>query len=191
MSAPDNAGRVDSRPSSFPTTRQRSPSPPVSLTDHHLAEALANSPDNGATLDFTHKRLADVGEDGAERLATAGRSESSTDAVQITRSVFSCHRAPRQLNTIPESHSATTASQLSQQRLRSCHVYVISTSRTIAFLSSRTSSVSPSPCYFHRPHALQLTAIPSLEILDISRNKIKRLPVQPASLSNLRVRALH
>jgi Leucine-rich repeat (LRR) protein len=30
--------------------------------------------------------------------------------------------------------------------------------------------------------------MPSLEILDISRNKIKRLPSQPGSLANLRVR---
>lgn len=29
--------------------------------------------------------------------------------------------------------------------------------------------------------------MPSLEILDMSRNKIKRLPSQPGSLTNLRV----
>lgn len=34
---------------------------------------------------------------------------------------------------------------------------------------------------------LQLTVMPSLEILDISRNKVKRLPSQPGSLVNLRV----
>lgn len=74
---------------SFPSSRRSgalSPSPSASLTDHHIAEALANSPDNGATLDFTHKSLTDVGEDGAERLATAGRSEVSTDETAITRS---------------------------------------------------------------------------------------------------------
>ncbi len=32
--------------------------------------------------------------------------------------------------------------------------------------------------------------MPSLEILDIGRNKIKRLPTQPGSLVNLRVRTL-
>ena len=30
--------------------------------------------------------------------------------------------------------------------------------------------------------------MPSLEILDIGRNKIKRLPTQPGSLVNIRVR---
>ena len=32
--------------------------------------------------------------------------------------------------------------------------------------------------------------MPSLEILDIGRNKIKRLPTQPGSLVNLHVRTL-
>lgn len=34
----------------------------------------------------------------------------------------------------------------------------------------------------------QLCEMPSLEILDISRNKIKRLPVQCGTLKGLRVR---
>ena len=36
----------------------------------------------------------------------------------------------------------------------------------------------------------KLTVMPSLEILDIGRNKIKRLPTQPGSLVNLRVGSL-
>lgn len=34
----------------------------------------------------------------------------------------------------------------------------------------------------------QLTIMPSLEILDLSRNKIKRFPSQPGNLTKLRVR---
>lgn len=89
--SPSDADRVVGRTSPFPGSRQYgalSPSPSASLTDQHLAEALANSPDNGATLDFTHKRLTDVGEDGAERLATAGRSEFFTMEMTITRSAL-------------------------------------------------------------------------------------------------------
>lgn len=40
------------------------------------------------------------------------------------------------------------------------------------------------------PPVTKLTVMPSLEILDIGRNKIKRLPTQPGSLVNLRVRTL-
>lgn len=90
MSSSD-AGRVAGRTSPFPSTRRSgtlSPPPSASLTDQHLAEALVNSPDNGATLDFTHKSLTDVGEDGAEHLATASRSEFSTEPVSITRSAL-------------------------------------------------------------------------------------------------------
>lgn len=38
------------------------------------------------------------------------------------------------------------------------------------------------------PPVTKLTVMPSLEILDIGRNKIKRLPTQPGSLVNIRVR---
>lgn len=94
-SDPDHAV---ARTSPFPSTRRSgalSPSLSASLTDQHLAEALANSPDNGATLDFTHKSLTDVGEDGAERLATAGKSEFSTEQVSITRSALLLRHARR------------------------------------------------------------------------------------------------
>jgi hypothetical protein len=38
--------------------------------------------------------------------------------------------------------------------------------------------------------SIQLTVIPSLDTLDISHNRLKRLPSQPGSLINLRVRNL-
>lgn len=104
MSSSD-ADRVVGRTSPFPSSGRSgalSPSPSASLTDQHLAEALASSPDNGATLDFTHKSLTDVGEDGAERLATAGRSEFSAEQVSITRSVlFTTTPLWRELNYGP------------------------------------------------------------------------------------------
>ncbi|KAG6379191.1 RAM signaling pathway protein-domain-containing protein [Boletus reticuloceps] len=99
MSSSD-ADRVVGRASPFPGSRRSgalSPPPSASLTDQHLAEALASSLDNGATLDFTHKYLTDVGEDGAERLATAGRREFSTDDTPITRIALGYNR----LATLP------------------------------------------------------------------------------------------
>jgi hypothetical protein len=70
-----------------------SPLPSTSLTEEHIAEALANSPDNGGTLDFTHKGLTDVGEDGAEHLATVGRNDCLTEESSITRCALLPRRA--------------------------------------------------------------------------------------------------
>jgi hypothetical protein len=62
-----------------------SPLPSASLTEEHIAEALQQSPDGGATLDLTHRSLTDVGEDGAEHLATASRNGSLEDESSILR----------------------------------------------------------------------------------------------------------
>lgn len=71
-----------SQRSSFQTVKNGStPSIPhsVSLTRDHITEALAKSPDNGTTLDLTHKGLSDVGESGAEELSMVGQSEDSDE----------------------------------------------------------------------------------------------------------------
>lgn len=125
MSSPD-ADRVVGRTSPFPRqSGAQSPSPSASLTDQHLAEALANSPDNGATLDFTHKGLTDVGEDGAERLATSNRSEYSTDDIAITRSVLLPQHTHAPTEPALESHLVTIVLRLFQPHSHSCHAYVI------------------------------------------------------------------
>jgi hypothetical protein len=57
-------------------TRNGTASPPLpstSLSHVHIEDALKQSPDSGATLDLTHRNLTDVGESGAEELATIGR----------------------------------------------------------------------------------------------------------------------
>ena len=64
-----------------------SPLPSVSLSREHITEALAKSPDNGATLDLAHKNLTDVGEDGAEGLATVGRENDGDDDSTLVRCV--------------------------------------------------------------------------------------------------------
>lgn len=121
MSSSD-ADRVLPPTSPFPSTTQSHAS--ASLTDQHLVDALANSPDNGATLDFTHKNLTDVGEDGAERLATAARTDFPTDEILITRSALLLPPL-RPLNHPLELHSATIVLQPFQPRSRSYRVYVI------------------------------------------------------------------
>jgi hypothetical protein len=82
--------RVAGRTSPFPGISRSgalSPLPSASLTEEHIAEALQQSPDDGATLDLTHRNLTDVGEDGAEHLATVNRSDSLEDDSSILRLV--------------------------------------------------------------------------------------------------------
>ena len=198
MSSSD-ANRVVGPASPFPSSRRsgaQSPSPSASLTDQHLAEALANSPDHGATLDFAHKSLTDVGEDGAERLATAGRSEFSSQETAITRS------APLLRHPYPPNSTTVLLCfriALSYNRLATLPTAFALLSR-LRYLNLKNNSFSVFPdvvcsAVFSVVTVyltwLQLTVIPSLEILDISRNKIKRLPTQPGSLSKLHVSSLN
>jgi hypothetical protein len=71
-----------------------SPTSTSSLNHVHISEALLKSEDNGATLDFCHMRLTDVGEYGAEQLATIGREDSMEDESSVLRCALplsACH----------------------------------------------------------------------------------------------------
>jgi hypothetical protein len=57
----------------------------TSLNHEHISEALHRTDDNGATLDFSHKGLTDVGEYGAEQLATIGREDPMEDESSVLR----------------------------------------------------------------------------------------------------------
>ncbi|KAI6038457.1 RAM signaling pathway protein-domain-containing protein [Pisolithus marmoratus] len=147
--------RVAGRTSPFPSSSKNavlSPFPSVSLADEHVLEAIQQSPDSGGTLDFTHKGLTDVGEDGVQYLACAGRSESPPEECSISRITLGYNR----LTTLPTAFALFS-------RLR--------------YLNLKSNNFSSIPDV--------LTVMPSLEILDISRNKIKRLPTQPGSLVDL------
>lgn len=63
----------------------------VSLSRDHITEALAKSPDHGATLDLTHKNLTDVGE-GAEELATVVRDTDDETDGTVARYVTEAYR---------------------------------------------------------------------------------------------------
>lgn len=71
--------------------------PPVALSRDHIDEALAKSPDNGATLDLAHKDLTDVAESVAAELAAAGEDDGTGRAVvryfvpSLCRVFFSSH----------------------------------------------------------------------------------------------------
>ena len=75
-----------------------SPTSTTSLSHIHISEAFLKSEDNGSTLDFSHMRLTDVGEYGAEQLATIGREDSMEDESSVLRCVFplsACHDTSR------------------------------------------------------------------------------------------------
>lgn len=65
-----------------------SPLPSLSLTRDYITEALAKSPDGGATLDLAYKGLTDVGESGAEELASIGLDEDTGSDGSVVRCVF-------------------------------------------------------------------------------------------------------
>lgn len=86
MSSPDvdrTAGRISPYPGKNGTTSP--PLPSTSLSHVHIADALQQSPDSGATLDLTHKNLTDVGESGAQELATIGREDIVEDESSVLR----------------------------------------------------------------------------------------------------------
>ncbi|KDQ18050.1 hypothetical protein BOTBODRAFT_171740 [Botryobasidium botryosum FD-172 SS1] len=136
------------------------------LNHNHIAQARLASPDDGKTLDLSHKSLGEVGESGAEELARIGAGEPGSKC-SITRSVLSSVGALpialgyNHLSTLPKAFVLLA-------RLR--------------YLNLRVNSFTVFP--------LVLTTLPSLEILDISRNKLKQLPEKPGNLVNLRVFSL-
>lgn len=65
-----------------------SPLPSLSLTRDHITEAFAKSPDGGATLDLAYKGLTDVGESGAEELATVGQDDENVTESPVVRYVY-------------------------------------------------------------------------------------------------------
>ncbi|KAI0273711.1 RAM signaling pathway protein-domain-containing protein [Gloeopeniophorella convolvens] len=69
-----------------------SPTSPTSLSHAHISEALLKSEDNGETLDFSHKGLTDVGESGAEQLATIGREDLMEDESSVLRITVASNR---------------------------------------------------------------------------------------------------
>jgi hypothetical protein len=78
-----------------------SPTSTSSLNHVHISEALLKSEDNGTTLDFSHMRLTDVGEYGAEQLATIGREDSMEDESSVLRCAFplsACHNDISQIS---------------------------------------------------------------------------------------------
>ncbi|KAF9234028.1 RAM signaling pathway protein-domain-containing protein [Melanogaster broomeanus] len=166
-----DADRVAGRTSPFPSSSRSgilSPLPSASLTQEHVTEALANSPDNGATLDFTHKGLTDVGEDGAEHLATVGKSESHADSEEssVTRIALGYNR----LATLPTAFALLSRLRYLNLKNNSFSVFpdVLTVMPCLEILDISRNKIKRLPA--------QPGSLADLHVFSMSRNKITRLP---------------
>ena len=59
------------------------------LTREHILDAIARSTDQGCTLDFSNKKLVDVGDAGVDDLIQLGKADDVLDECQVLRWVVS------------------------------------------------------------------------------------------------------
>ncbi|OAX40349.1 hypothetical protein K503DRAFT_768663 [Rhizopogon vinicolor AM-OR11-026] len=143
-----------------------SPLPSASLTEEHIAEALQQSPDDGATLDLTHRSLTDVGEDGAEHLATAGRNGSLEDESSILRVALGYNR----LATLPTAFALLSRLRYLNLQNNSFSIFpdVLTVMPSLEILDISRNKVKRLPS--------QPGSLINLRVFCLQRNKIARVP---------------
>ncbi|KZT68161.1 hypothetical protein DAEQUDRAFT_728197 [Daedalea quercina L-15889] len=141
-----------------------SPLVSVVLSHEHILEALSKSTDNGSTLDFAHKGLTDVGEAGAEEIATVG--QEADDSSTVVRIALAYNR----LTTLPMAF--TLIARLRYLVLKNNnfsvfpHVLTVMPSLEILDISRNKIKRLPSD-----PGSLV-----KLRVFSLLRNKIQKLP---------------
>ncbi|KAI0797614.1 RAM signaling pathway protein-domain-containing protein [Abortiporus biennis] len=138
----------------------------VSLSRDHITDALAKSPDNGATLDLTHKNLSDVGEDGAEELATIGRG----DDMDYESTVIRIALAHNRLATLPMAFALLSRLRYLVLKNNNFTVFpeVLTVMPTLEILDISRNKIKRLPS-----HPGSLT---KLKVFSLMRNKIHKLP---------------
>ncbi|KAG1748925.1 RAM signaling pathway protein-domain-containing protein [Suillus paluster] len=170
MLVPD-VDRAAGRTSPFPGTTSRfgalSPLLSASLTEEHIAEALQQSSDNGATLDLTHKNLTDVGDDGAEHLATMGRNDSLDDESSVLRIALGYNR----LATLPTAFALLSRLRYLNLQNNSFITFpdVLTVMPSLEILDISRNKIKRLPS--------QSGSLINLRVFCLSRNKITRVPV--------------
>lgn len=159
------AGRTSPLPS---TSRHDALSPllSASLTEEHIAEALRQSSDNGATLDLTHRNLTDVGEDGAKYLATMGRNGSLDDESSVCRIALGYNR----LATLPIAFALLSRLRYLNLQNNSFTSFpdVLTVMPSLEILDISRNKIKRLPG--------QSGSLINLRVFCLSRNKITRIP---------------
>lgn len=168
MSVSD-ADRAAGRTSPFLVTSRHgalSPLLSASLTEEHIAEALRQSSDNGATLDLTHRNLTDVGEDGAKHLATIGRNDSLDDESSVFRIALGYNR----LATLPTAFALLSRLRYLNLQNNSFTSFpdVLTVMPSLEILDISRNKIKRLPG--------QSGSLINLRVLCLSRNKITRIP---------------
>ncbi|KAG2048777.1 hypothetical protein BDR06DRAFT_962235 [Suillus hirtellus] len=161
--------RAAGRTSQFPSTSRHgalSPLLSTSLTEEHIAEALRQSSDNGATLDLTHKNLTDVGEDGAKHLATMGRNGSLDDESSVFRIALGYNR----LATLPTAFALLSRLRYLNLQNNSFTSFpdVLTVMPSLEILDISRNKIKRLPG--------QSGSLINLRVFCLSRNKITRIP---------------
>ncbi|KAK7693696.1 hypothetical protein QCA50_003267 [Cerrena zonata] len=170
---------ADSLTGRSPTARNGVLSPglsSVSLSRDHITEALAKSPDHGATLDLTHKNLTDVGE-GAEELATVVRdTDDETDGTVARISL-----AHNRLTTLPMAFALLSRLRYLVLKNNNFTVFpdVLTIMPSLEILDISRNKIKRLPS--------QPGSLTNLRIFSITRNRIHRLPTYLTRFRNLAV----
>lgn len=81
--------------------------PATSLTHTEISQALLDSPDEGGTLDFSHKNIGNVGDRGAEELAAVG-TDDHNECVVLRYVAVLCARLGNPNRMVTESRLVIT-----------------------------------------------------------------------------------
>ncbi|CAL1705031.1 unnamed protein product [Somion occarium] len=151
------------------------PLPSVSLSRDHITEALAKSPDTGATLDLTRKNLTDVGEDGAEELATVVRETDEEPDSTVARITLAHNR----LTTLPMAFALLSRLRYLVLKNNNFTVFpdVLTIMPSLEILDISRNKIKRLPS--------QPGSLINLRIFSITRNGIHRLPAYFTQFRNL------
>ncbi|KAI0035943.1 RAM signaling pathway protein-domain-containing protein [Vararia minispora EC-137] len=142
-----------------------------------IAQAVLDSGDLGATLDFGHKAITDVGEYGAEELATIGREKSSQDESSVLRINLGSNR----LSTLPMAFALLSSLRYLNLRNNSFSSFpdVLTIMPSLEILEIGRNKIKRLPS--------QPGSLSNLRIFSFYKNKITRLPTYFARFNNLEV----